>query len=133
MKLHLGTVDSSLDFDALGRTLKVMDGEAVRLGLAFRKRWPSDGETDGTLLGGAKGTLCVPSESDIAARRAELPTDAESPGDLEAGERTHLIEVGETALAVSSADLVGAAYRDGVLRVQVGPLLISLAQEVSDA
>jgi hypothetical protein len=125
MKIHVTQSESSIDFDALGRTLQLLDGDRVTLGLGFCRQWPADDDAGTALLGGTTGTLRVPvTEADLpTGPRASVPVDA-----IEPGEQAYLLEVGATLLGISSAEFVGASYCDGVLAIQVGPLLMSLTR-----
>lgn len=120
MKVRVQQSQESLDFDDLGRTLELLDGERGRLGVAFKHR----GEA--ALLGGIEGTLHLATQGELDAALAE--TDYEPPrGAVKRGERAYLLEVGDFAFAISSAEYVGAGYQDRQLTVHVGSLLLSLS------
>jgi hypothetical protein len=119
MRAPVAAAESSLGFDALRRLLDVLEGEDVVVSLACRDSRASD--RPAMLLGGSSGQLHMVGGD-------EVPTAHDVPdGAVEAGERAYLLEVGgNTCIAVSSADYVGGSYRGNTLRVQTGPLMMTL-------
>lgn len=130
--------DSKLDFESLGRTLRLLDGDEVRVGLGFVENWSSRNADGGdvVLLGGFSGLLRVPvSLSDV---EGYVPGAEPPVGAVEPDERAYVLVIGEGdaagrgTFAVSSAHFVGAAYEDGVLKIQTGALLMSIAPHRED-
>jgi hypothetical protein len=126
MRLAQVGTGESIGFEAVGRTLELMDGDQVKVALATLAVWPSNGDGQAMLVGGATGVLRVLSDDDLVG----LPRKEIAGSAIEPGERAHLIEVADVLmLAVSDVDFVGGSYRDGVLGLQVGPVLIQITND----
>jgi hypothetical protein len=119
MQFPLDTDGSTLTFDALGQTLELHDGDPLRLGIAF-----TTGDGAGHMLGGVEGVLRLVTQEQL--EHALAATSYRPPeGAVEEGERAHLIEVAGLIIAISSADYVGGSYGERVLKLQVGPVLLT--------
>jgi len=130
----------SIDFDSLGHTLELLDGQTCTLALAFQRRPRSSARRHrrpapaATPLGGVReGLLHVCTQQEVDRDLAELPDAPRAKAGR--GERAHLFEVGDLTLAIGSAEFVGASYHDRVLTLQVGPVLMNLdfSEEAADA
>jgi hypothetical protein len=108
------TASDALDFEGLGRTLELLDGEQVQLGLAYTR---SAGQQ---LLGGISGTLHLWTEQQAADAVTEVAERLRADG------LAHLLEVDGFKLAVFSGALAEASYLDRVLRIRCGPMMITI-------
>jgi hypothetical protein len=115
----------SMDFEQLGKTLELMDGERVLVGLAYRRTWPpADGDANvvGFLGGQESAVLHLVTEDEVDGQRVEPPAGSS----VQPGEQEHVLKLGELVLSIATADFVGASYTQGVLGMQVGPIVVTL-------
>ncbi len=54
-----GPRQPAVDFDALGKTLSLLDGEQVKMSMATLPSWPAESVDDARFLGGVAGTLRI--------------------------------------------------------------------------
>lgn len=120
MKADVSSSDSALTFEALGRTLELMDGEKWRFGLAFITE---RGSGEMTLLGGLDGVLRMADEDTV---RREADASPERVHDTDEG--AYLFEIGPMMVALFEAEFVGASYTGGALKLHCGPLLMTLTK-----
>jgi hypothetical protein len=112
---------SPLDFDGVGRTLELMDGEQARLAIGF-----ADGSSR-VLLGGSTGRIHVTTKGELEAQLAAMrPLGVKVAS---ASCRAYMFEVGEVVIAVGDAEFTEASYKAGALQMQLGPVSLAITVE----
>lgn len=109
--------EDTLNFDALGRTLRYFAGRRVRLEVLALPPGQPVGD-HALVIGVAEGRL--------ALYDGPVPPDESPPGAVEPGELAHLIAIGRAWFPISGVDLTGASSDGGILDWQVGPVLFHM-------
>lgn len=113
MRVPANAKTESLDFDELGRTLELLDGETCTLAVAFMRA------SGAAPFGGVR-------DARLQVKGVGEEVVEEDPVTVKSGERVHLVDVGGFAFAVGSAEFVGAGYENRVLGMQTGSVLVKL-------